>query len=103
MSDNLDEKLENLLRSRRVEPASPDLAQRVILRAQQLPQQKTTPFWQSLGELFTEFHLPQPAYVLAGALLVGLVIGFSAPADQYGFDDSGPYIQTFWSADEALL
>ncbi|HEX2228482.1 MAG TPA: hypothetical protein VHM64_15205 [Candidatus Binatia bacterium] len=103
MSDNLDEKLENLLRSRRVEPASPDLAQRIILMAQQLTQQKTAPFWQSLRELFTEFHLPQPAYVLAGALLIGLVIGFSAPEDQYGSDDSGPYLQTFLSADEALL
>jgi hypothetical protein len=103
MSDNLDEKLENLLRSRRVEPASSDLARRIILRAQQLPQHKTIPFWQSLRELFTEFHLPQPAYVLAGALLIGIVIGFSAPGDNYGADDSGPYIQTFLSADEALL
>jgi hypothetical protein len=103
MSDNLDEKLEDLLRSRRMEPARADLAQRIILRAQQLPQHKTIPFWQSLRELFGEFHLPQPAYVLAGALLIGIVIGFNAPEDDYGGDDGSPYIQTFLSADEALL
>lgn len=103
MSNNLDEKLENLLRSRHVEPASPDLAQRIILRAQQLPQHTTIPFWESLRELFTEFHLPQPAYVLAGALLIGVVIGFSVPEDNRGADDSGGNIQTFLSGDEALL
>ncbi len=43
MSDNRDEKLDKLLRSRRAEPASPDLAQRVILAAQRLRQNKTVP------------------------------------------------------------
>ena len=41
MNKNRDEKLDNLLRSRRVESVSPDLAQRIILQAQQLPQNKT--------------------------------------------------------------
>ena len=81
MNDNRDEKLDNLLRSRRVEPASADLAQRIIFKAQQTPQTKTMPLWQSVRELFGEFHLPKPAYVLAGALVLGVVIGFSAPHD----------------------
>jgi hypothetical protein len=104
MNDNRDEKLDNLLRSRRVEPASPDLAQRIIFKARQLPQKQTMPLWQSLRELFGEFHLSKPAYVLTSALLFGIVIGFSAPRDTApAADDSGASVQSFLSADEALL
>jgi hypothetical protein len=104
MSDSHDEKLDNLLRSRRVEPAGPDLAQRIILKAQQLPQNKNTPLWQWVRDLFSEFHLPKPAYVLASALALGMVIGFSAPdGTSQGIDDNGAGIQSFLSADEALL
>lgn len=104
MSDNRDEKLESLLRSRRLEPASADLAQRIILKAQQTPQIKTPPFWQSVRELFGEFHLPKPAYVLASALVFGIVIGFSTPWDTNpAAEDAGASIQGFLSADEALL
>ena len=104
MSENRDEKLDNLLRSRRVEPASPDLAQRIIFKARQLPQKKTMPLWQSVRELFGEFHLPKPAYILTGALVFGIVIGFSAPRDTApAADDSGVSVQSFLSADEAML
>ena len=104
MSDNRDDKLDAMLRSRRLEPASPDLAQRIILQARQTPQIKTPPFWQSVRELFGEFHLPKPAYVLAGALVFGIVIGFSAPQETGpAIDDSGLSVQSFLSADEALL
>lgn len=104
MSDNRDEKLENLLRSRRIAPMSPDLAQRIILKAQQTPQLKSPPFWQSVRDLFGEFHLPKPAYVLATALALGVVIGLSTPQDTYlAGDDGGTSIQSFLSADETLL
>lgn len=104
MSDKLEEKLETLLRSRRIEPASPDLAQRIILKARQTPQIQNPPFWQSVRELFGEFHLPKPAYVLASALVLGVVIGFNAPQETtLAVDDSGVSIQSFLSADEALL
>jgi len=104
MNDNRDEKLDNLLRSRRIEPASPDLAQRIILKARQTPQIKTPPFWQSVRDLFGEFHLPKPAYVLASALVLGIVIGLSAPQETtLAVDDSSVSIQGFLSVDEALL
>ena len=104
MSDNRDEKLETLLSSRRVAPASPDLAQRIILKAWQTPQIKTPSFWQSVRDLFGEFHLPKPAYVLASALVLGVVIGFSAPQNNnLAVDEGGVSIQGFLSADEALL
>jgi hypothetical protein len=104
MSDNRDEKLDRMLRSRRHEPASADLAQRIIFKARQLPQTKTMPLWQSVRDLFGEFHLPKPAYVLASALVFGIVIGFSAPQDTtLAVDDGGVSIQGFLSEDEALL
>jgi hypothetical protein len=104
MSYNRDQKLDELLRSRRVEPASPDLAQRIILRARQLPQGKSMTLWQSVGQLFSEFHLPKPAYVLTSALVLGVVIGFSAPIDTNPVVENGEVsIQSFLSADEALL
>ena len=104
MSDNRDEKLEALLRSRRLEPASPDLARRIILKAQQTPQVKSPPLWQSIRDLFGEFHLPKPAYVLASALVFGIVIGFNVPQDTNpGAEDAGASIQSFLTADEALL
>lgn len=104
MSDNRDDKLEQMLHSRRLEAASPDLTQRIILKARQTPQIKTPPFWQSVRDLFGEFHLPKPAYVLASALVLGVVIGFSAPQNNnLAVDESGASIQGFLSADETLL
>jgi len=104
MNDDLDKKLDNLLHSRRIEPASPDLAQRIILKAQKLPQTKPIPLWQSVRELFGEFHLPKPTFVLAGALVFGIVIGLSAPQDtNFAADDGGAALQSFLSADEAFL
>jgi hypothetical protein len=104
MSDNPEEKIDNLLRSRRVAPASPDLTRRIILAAQQLPQNRTVPLWQWIGELFKEFHLPKPAYVLASALVLGMVIGFAVPQNNIeGVEDGGAIMQNFLSADEALL
>ncbi len=104
MSDIPDEKLDNLLRSRHVEPAGADLAQRIILKARHLPQTKPAPLWQSVRQLFGEFHLPKPAYVFASALVFGIVIGFSAaPDNNFSADDGGAAIQSLLSADEAFL
>jgi hypothetical protein len=101
MSDNRDDKLDRMLRSRRLEPASPDLPKRIILKAQAMPQNKTVPLWQWLRQVCTEFHLPKPAYVLASALVFGMVIGFSTPPDRKLATDDN--MQSFLSADEALL
>jgi hypothetical protein len=104
MIDNRDEKLHQLLESRRLEPASPDLAGRIILAAQRLPQHQAMPLWQWLAELFAEFYLPKPGYVLASALVLGMLIGFNAPEDvNNGVDDSAPIVQNFFSADETWL
>jgi hypothetical protein len=101
MSDNRDDKLDQLLRSRRLEAASPDLTQRIILKAQAIPQNKNLSLWQWIRQVCAEFHLPKPAYVLAGALIFGVVIGFSTPPDINSPSDDN--VQSFLSADEALL
>jgi len=104
MSDISDEKLEARLRARRIEPASPDLAERIILKAQGIPQVRAISFWQWLRQLCAEYHLPKPAYVLASALILGLLIGFSTAADVTSTDDTNPInIQGFLYADEGPL
>ena len=103
MNDHRDEKLDRLLHSRRGEPASADLAQRIILAAQQRPQNQNLPLRQWVRDLFSEFHLPKPAYVLASALLIGMVVGFNTPDSNLVAGDGGATIPTFLSGDEALL
>jgi hypothetical protein len=106
INDPRDEKLDRLLRMRRVEAVSGDLAQRIILRARETQQNPSLSLWQSVRELCLEFHLPKPAYVLASALVFGLVIGFSTPnASVINNNDSAAdaSVQSVFSTDEALL
>jgi hypothetical protein len=104
MSDGQEDKLDALLRSRRIEPSSPDLAQRIILKAQGLPQNQTISLWRWVRELFAEFHLPRPAYVFGCTLILGFVIGFNTPLNTTGVDDlDADQVQGFLYADEAML
>jgi hypothetical protein len=104
MSDRQDEKLDVMLRSRRVESAGPDLAQRIVLKAKSLPQNQTVPFMQWLKQLFAEFHLPRPAYVFACTLILGFVVGFTVPLNTTTAEDSNTdQVQGFLYADEAIL
>lgn len=104
MKDYRDDKLDCLLRSRRVEPASSDLAQRIIFKARQVSQNRTPSLWQWVRQLCAEFHLPKPAYVFASALILGMVLGFSLPPNtQSSAEDSSISIQSIFSSDEALL
>jgi hypothetical protein len=104
MSENRDEKLERMLRQRRVEPASPDLAGRIILKAQSMPQVQNISLWNALRQLFAEFHLPKPGYVLAGALVLGMALGFgTAPENGDNGDASTAISQSYLAGDEGLL
>ena len=104
MSDNRDERLESMLRSRRHEAASPELSERIILTARGITQRQNVSLWQLVRDLCAEFHLPKPAYVLAGALALGIVVGFSTPWDSPGVQDGNTSsTQGFLSADEELL
>lgn len=104
MSDIHDEKLEAMLKSRRLEAASADLADRIILRAQSIPQNQTITLAQWVKQVFAEFHLPRPAYVLACTLVFGLVAGLYLPLDTPPADDADPvHVQSFLYADEGML
>ncbi len=104
MSENEDEKLARMLHSRRIEPASHDLAARIILQAQSLPQVQNISLWQVVRQLFAEFHLPKPGYVLASALVLGLMLGFStAPENGQSGDASSAATQSYIAGDEGLL
>jgi hypothetical protein len=104
MSKRQEDKLEALLRARRIEPSSPDLAQRIIRKAQGLPQNQTNSLWQWFRELFAEFHLPRPAYVFACTLILGFVVGFNTPFNSTGADDlDTDQVNGFLDADEAML
>ena len=104
MSDRQNEKLDAILRSRRVDSAGSDLAQRIILKAQSISQNQTVSFRQWLKQLFAEFHLPRPAYVFACTLILGFIVGFTAPLNTTTANDSNAdQVQGFLYADEAIL
>lgn len=104
MSENENEKLDRMLHSRRIEPARHDLAARIILKAQSLAQVQNVSLWQAVRQLFAEFHLPQPGYVLATALILGMMLGFStAPENDPNSDASSATAQNYIAGDEELL
>lgn len=104
MSENRDEKLARLLSERRAAPASPDLAERIILKAQNLPQAENPSLWQTMREIFAEFHLPKPGYVLAAALVLGVTLGFStAPGNSAAGDAEIATAQSYLTGDEGWL
>ena len=104
MTENEDEKLARLLHSRPLEPASHDLAARIILKAQSLPQLQNVSLWQAVRQLFAEFHLPKPGYVLASALVLGMVLGFSTAPENGQLSDVGSAsAQSYIAGDEELL
>jgi len=104
MSGNEDEKLDSMLRSRRIEPARHDLAARIILKAQTVPQVQNISLWQAVRQLFAEFHLPQPGYVLATALVLGMMLGFSTAPENGQLSDAGSVTaQSYIASDEELL
>jgi len=103
MADNEDTKLDALLRARRIEPASRDLAQRIIRTAQSVPQRETLPLLQWLRRLFAEFHLTKPAYVLVSALILGIIVGLSTPEGAGSRNEESASVQGFLYADEVPL
>jgi hypothetical protein len=104
MSDIHDQKLEAMLRVRRVEPVSPELAERIILKAQGMPQNRTIPLRQWVQRLFAEFHLPRPAYVLACVLMIGFVVGLTMPVPRAAEDVAETLqVQSFLYVDEDIL
>ena len=83
---------------------SHDLASRIILKAQSLPQVQNLSLWNAVRQLFAEFHLPKPGYVLASALVLGMMLGFSTtPENGQTGDASSANAQSYIAGDEGLL
>ena len=104
MNDNQDERLSEMLRARRLEAASPDLAARIILQAQSLPQLQNLSIWQAMRQLCAEFHLPKPGYVLASALVLGMVLGYGMAPDNGQLSDADMSVShNYIAGDESFL
>src|SRR5262245_37891268 len=102
--DQKEQKLEAMLQSRQFASPSPDLAERIVRKAQHLPQNQAVSLSQWVRELFAEFHLPRPAYVLVSTLIFGFVVGFTIPQHTTTADDADSIpVQSFLYADEDVL
>jgi hypothetical protein len=103
MATHQDEKIDEMLKARRIQDASPDLAQRIILKAQMTPQLQVFSLTRWIKQTFVELHLPNPAYVLAGTLLMGFVLGLNIPSDTPIENAEAVQALSFLDADEGLL
>ncbi len=103
MATHQDNKIEEMLKARRIKSASPDLAQRIILKAQMTPQVQVFSLGRWIKQTFAELHLPNPAYVLAGTLMMGFVLGLSVPSDTPIENADSLQALSFLDPDEGLL
>src|SRR5690349_7327113 len=102
--EQTEKRLETMLQSRRVEPAGPDLAERIIRKARILPQHSTVSLSQWVRDLFSDFHLPRPVYVVVSTLIFGFVVGFTLPQYTTPTDDTDSVaVQSFLYANEDVL
>ena len=102
MATNQDEKIDEMLKARRTQAVSPDLARRIILKAQNTPQIKAFSLGRWIKETFAELHLPKPAYVLAGTLIMGFVLGLNIPSET-PTDNADTVQVSFLDSDEGIL
>ena len=103
MATDQDEKIDEMLKARRIQSASPDLAQRIILKAQMTPQLQVFSLARWIKQTFAELHLPNPAYVLAGTLMMGFVVGLNVPSDTPIENAEAVQALSFLDPDEGLL
>lgn len=103
MATHPDEKIDEMLKTRRIQAPSPDLAQRIILKAQMTPQAQVFSLGRWIKQTFAELHLPNPAYVLAGTLMMGFVLGLNVPLDTAPENADAVQVLSFLDPDEGLL
>ena len=103
MTIHQEEKIDEMLKARGVQAASPDLAQRIILKAQMTPQVQIFSFGRWIKQTFAELHLPNPAYVLAGTLMMGFVLGLNVPSDTAPENAETVQALSFLDPDEGFL
>ena len=97
------DEIDELLKARGIQAASPELAQRIILKAQMTPQVQVFSLGRWIKQTFAELHLPNPAYVLAGTLIMGFVLGLNVPSDTGTESAEAIQALSFLDPDEGLL
>ena len=80
-----EKQFEEFLLHRRFEPASSNLAERIIARAGEREEYQPKAVLTFLQDVFNSV-LPRPAYALAFILIIGILIGTILPA-QAGMED----------------
>jgi hypothetical protein len=103
MTIHQEEKIDEMLKARGVQAASPDLAQQIILKAQMTPQVQIFSLGRWIKQTFAELHLPNPAYVLAGTLMMGFVLGLNVPSDTAPENFEAVQALSFLDPDEGFL
>ncbi len=103
MAIHQDKEIDEMLKTRRIEAASPDLAQRIISKAQITPQLQVFSLGRWIKQTFAELHLPNPAYVLAGTLMMGFVLGMNVPSNTAPENADAVQALSFLDPDEGFL
>ena len=103
MAAEQDKKIDEMLNARLIKPPSPDLAQRIILKAQMTPQIQVFSLARWITQAFAELHLPNPAYVLAGTLMMGFVLGLNLPSNTVADNADAVQALSLVDSDEGLL
>ena len=103
MATDPDKKIDEMLKTRRTQGPSPDLAQRIILKAQITPQIQVFSLGRWIKQTFAELHLPNPAYVLAGTLMMGFVLGLNVPSDTAPENADAVQALSFLDPDEGFI
>ena len=103
MATHQDKKIDQMLKARQIQAASPNLAERIILKAQMTPQAQVFSFGRWIKQTFAELHLPNPAYVLAGTLMMGFVLGLNVPSDTAPENADAVQAFSFLDPDEGLI
>ncbi len=77
-----DSKFNKLLEQRRSPPGCDYLAQRIINVAARIPQQHRPGLLSWIKQLFADYAVPRPVYLLASILLIGFFTGFWLPSTE---------------------
>lgn len=93
----MDEELKTLLAplAKDIPAPSADFAERIIMAAARMRQQRPFSLWGYISESFAECMLPKPAYMLASMMVLGLAFGWAMVQDMSEPAGQVEYVQDF--------
>lgn len=96
-----DDALDALLMKRRLTPARPGLAERIIATAQAKERSPSFTAW--IADMLAEIALPRPAYALASVLAMGVIIGTILPDAGAAATDEEASLQLYLDEENSVL